>query len=520
MQASIEPPRHNLRLQPTRARCSRRLLPRGALAAETRSVMPLPGISGDGRIRKPLLEMNTLAYVSAFSLFLAWFTAPAAAQRPPILSSEVREFVAVDAPVVALTSVRVIDGTGALPREDQTILIRDRLIVSVGSADRVPVPEGAQVLKLAAHTVFPGIVGMHNHLGFGYDFNPRQDARLYLGAGVTTIRTAGTYEPYREINLKREIDEGRSLGPRIHLTGPYLTGREAPNLRMAQISNPEDGRRFVNHWADEGVSWIKVYTRIRRQDLAAVIDQAHARGLRVTGHLCAVTAREAAELGIDNIEHGPTSTDFDPQKPPDVCPQGNYAVDPASEPVVATIRALVANNVAMTATLAEAEAYEPRRPAADTRVFDFMSPGTLSAYRDFRAHFDSAPELGYLARAKAVFRAFVGARGLLVAGIDPVLPGVLAGFADQRNYELLVEAGFAAEQALQIMTANGAKLLGVDSVVGTLEPGKIADLVVIKGDPATDPTAIREVVFVFKDGIGYDSPRLIESVRRELRRQE
>ena len=463
--------------------------------------------------------MNTLAYVSAFALVLGWFTTPAAAQRPPTLSSEVREFVVVDAPVVALTSVRVIDGTGARPREDQTVLIRNGLIIAVGSAVRVPVPEGAHVLKLAGHTVVPGIVGMHNHLGFGYDSDPRQDARLYLGAGVTAIRTAGTYEPYREINLKREIDEGRSPGPRIHLTGPYLTGREAPNLRMAQILSPEEGRRFVNYWADEGVSWIKVYTRIRRRELAAVIDQAHARGLRVTGHLCAVTAREAAELGIDNIEHGPTSTDFDPQKPPGVCPQGNYPVDPASEAVTATIRALVANNVAMTATLAEAEAYEPRRAAADSRVFEFMSPGTLSAYRDFRAHFDTAPELGYLARAKAVFRAFVGAGGHLVAGIDPVLPGVLPGFADGRNYELLIEAGFAPEQALQIMSANGAKLLGVGAVVGTLEPGKIADLVVIKGDPATDPAAIRQAVFVFKDGIAYDSPKLIESVRRELRKQ-
>lgn len=464
--------------------------------------------------------MSTLAYVSPFALVLAWFTAVAAAQRPPILSTQVREFAAVNAPVVALTSVRVIDGTGALPREDQTILIRDGLIVAVGTTVRVPVPEGAHILELTGHTVFPGIVGMHNHVGLGCDFNVRQDARLYLGAGVTTIRTAGTYEPYREINLKREIDEGRSPGPKVSLTAPYLTGREAPNLRMAQIASPKDARRFVNHWADEGMRWIKVYTRIRRAELLSVINEAHAHGLKVTGHLCAVSAREAAELGIDNIEHGPTSTDFDPKKPPDVCPQGDYSVDPASEAVTATIRALVANNVAMTATLSEAEAYERSRAAADPRVFDFMSPGTLSAYRDFRARFDGTPELGYLARAKAIFRAFVAAGGLLVAGIDPVLPGVLAGLADQRNYELLIEAGFAPAQAVQIMTANGAKLLGVDSLVGTVERDKIADLVVVKGDLATDPAAIREVIFVFKDGIGYDSPTLIESVRRELRKQQ
>ncbi len=467
-------------------------------------------------MRTPPFSMRTLAYASAFPFLLGWFSPPSRAQRPATLSAELREFVAVDAPVVALTSVRVIDGTGGSPRDNQTILIRNGLILSVGPTAGVPVPEDAKVLGLTGHTVVPGIVGMHNHLGFGYDLDTRQDARLYLGAGVTTIRTSGTYEPYREINLKREIDEGRSPGPRMHLTGPYLTGRPAPNLRMAQISTPDEARRFVNHWADEGVNWIKVYTRIRSQELAAVVGEAHTRGLKVTGHLCAVTAREAAELGIDNIEHGPTSTDFDPRKTPGACPQESYPFDPASDAVAATIRALVAKNVAITATMAEAEAYESRR-AADPRVFDLMTPKTVSAYREFRARFDAAP-LGYLARASAVFRKFVAAGGRLVAGIDPVLPGVLPGLADQRNYELLIEAGFAPEQVVQIMTANGASLLGIATVVGTLQPGKIADLVVINGDPSTNPAAIRNVVFVFKDGIGYDSSGLIGSVRRDISR--
>jgi len=463
--------------------------------------------------------MSTLACLSALALLLTGFAAPAAAQGRPNLGAEVREFVAVDAPVVALIGVRVIDGTGAPPREDQTVVIRHGLIASVGPAARVPVPEDARVLELAGHTVFPGIVGMHNHLGHGYDLNPRQDARLYLGGGVTSIRVAGAHQPYTEINLKREIDEGRSPGPRIHLTGPFVTGPGYRDLRMAQVSNPEEARRFVNHWADEGVTWIKVYTRIRRQELAAVIGQAHARGIRVTGHLCAVTAQEAAELGIDNIEHGPTSTDFDPQKPSDVCPQSNYPlVAPASEAVTATIRALVKHNVAITATLPEAEAYEPQRAAANPAVFDFMRPGTLSVYRDLRARVDATGKSGYLAWLQTFVRRFVDARGLLVTGIDPVFAGLLPGFADQRNYELLIEAGFAPEQALRIMTANGAKLLGVASSVGTLEAGKVADLVVIKGDPATHPMAIRDVVLVFRDGVGYDSLKLIESVRRELPR--
>lgn len=465
--------------------------------------------------------MKTLAHVSALALFLAGFATPAAAQGRTILGADVREFVAVDAPLVALVGVRVIDGTGAPPREDQTVVIRDGRIASVGPAARIPVPKGARTLELGGHTVFPGIVGMHNHVGHQYDFNPRQDARLYLSGGVTTIRVTGAHQPYTEINLKREIDEGRWPGPRIHLTGPFVTGPGYRDLRMAVASTPEEARQFVNHWADEGVTWIKAYTRIRRAELAAVIGQAHARGIKVTGHLCAVTAREAAELGIDNIEHGPTSTDFDPKKSPDVCPQSNYPlVDPASEAVKATIRALVTNHVTITATLPEAEAYEPHRPAADPRVFDLMKPGTLAAYSDLRARVDTTGKSGYLAWLRAFFRAFVDAGGLLVAGIDAVFPGLLPGFADQRNYELLIEAGFPPEQAIKIMTSNGARLLGVDSTMGTVETGKFADLVVIKGNAITDPAAIRNVVFVFKGGVGYDSSKLTESVRRELRWQQ
>lgn len=460
---------------------------------------------------------HSTARLPCLWVMIAGFSGVAASQVPT-LSSQVRPFVAIDAPVVALTNVRLFNGTGARPADDQTIVISDGLITSVGPSSTASIPDGAQVVALAGRTVIPGLVGMHDHVGFGGERDFRQDMRLYLGAGVTTIRTGGTWEPYRDINLKREIDHGRYPGPKIHVTSPYVTALGARNLRMAQVADPAEARRFVDYWADVGVEWIKAYSEIQRAELAAVIDRAHARGLRVTGHLCAVTAREAAELGIDNIEHGPLSSDFNPDKRPDECPRGSFLFDPASATVAATVQTLVQKRVAITATFPEAEYQEPGRAAADARIFDFMSAGATEAYRGARAQLDALVP-GNFGRRSAVIRQFLNAGGLLVTGIDPVFPGLMPGLADQRNYELLLAEGVDPGAALRIMTANGAEVLGQETRIGTIEPGKAADLVIISGDIVRAPKAIRNVVFVFKDGVGYDSQKLLQSVRQEMSRR-
>ena len=133
--------------------------------------------------------------------------------------------------------------------------------------------------------------------------------------------------PYAEINTKEAIDSGRIPGPRVHLTAPYITGGSGGSAgSMAEITTPEAARRFVAYWSQEGVEWIKAYTDIRRAELKAAIDEAHKRGMKVTGHLCSVSFREAVALGIDNLEHGLlTATDFDPEKQPDACPANSIA---------------------------------------------------------------------------------------------------------------------------------------------------------------------------------------------------
>ena len=467
--------------------------------------------------------VSLLALVGA-GLVLA---GPAAAQGPASeLSESVREFVAIDAPVVALTGVTVIDGTGADPVEGATVVIEDGRIAAVGPSARVAVPDGAEILDLPGHTVIPGIVGLHNHTFYTTSQRRVQLSesapKLYLGSGVTTIRTTGSYHPYSELNLKGAIDRGEEPGPRMHVTGPYLTGTGGAGY-MTQIGSPEDARRVVAYWAEEGVSWFKAYTRISAEELAAVIEEAHDRGLKVTGHLCSVSFTEAVELGIDNLEHGFfTNTDYVADKRPSECPEGFrdrlLEVEIDSPEVAETFEAMIDNDVALTSTLAIYELIVPGRPPLEDRVLEVLAPEAREEYLATREEIaEEADESIWptlFEKAQRFEKAFADAGGLLAAGVDPTgIGGALPGFGDQRNFELLVEAGFTPVEVVRVMTLNGAKVLEEDDEYGSVEPGKLAELVVIDGDPIADPAEIRNVKYVFKDGVAFDSAELIGSVK-------
>jgi imidazolonepropionase-like amidohydrolase len=456
------------------------------------------------------------------------------------LSPAVRNFVNVDAPVVALAHVRVVDGTGAPARQDQTIVIRRGKIESVGDASKVNVPKEAETHDLYGYSVIPGLVGMHDHLFYpvgnaifgemAYSF-----PRLYLAGGVTTIRTTGALEPYTDLELKKQIEAGETPGPKIHVTGPYLEGAGSWALQMHQLQGPDDAVKTVNFWLDQGVDNFKAYMFITRAELGAAIAAAHQRGAKVTGHLCAVTFREAAELGIDDLEHGLfVDTEFLPDKKPDVCPEkssedpvGMAKLDVNSGPLHDAIQFLVAHHVAVTSTLPVFEMGSfTGRPTLQKRVLDALSPDARSAILANRVRSSDAKNLRQRWGSEAspwpaAFKkelefeyAFSKAGGLLLAGLDPTgMGGVIAGFGDQREVELLVEAGFTPVEAIQIATHNGAEYLGELDQIGTIAAGKQADLVVIKGDPSTNIEDIENVETVFKAGIGYDSAKLIESVR-------
>src|SRR5438309_3186638 len=417
------------------------------------------------------------------------------AQRPDSFAASVREYIAVDTSVVALTHVLLVDGTGAAPKSDQTVVIRAGKIAAVGPAASVQIPAGARVMDMSGSTVIPGIIGMHDHLFYTAAGGRAVQmgctgSHIYLGSGVTTIRTTGSRSPYAEINLKDAIDHGLAPGPRIHLTAPYITGEHGGGA-MAILNSPEAARRFVAYWAAEGATWIKAYTDIRRAELGAAIQEAHKRGIKVTGHLCSVSFQEAVALGIDNLEHGMlTASDFTTGKQADVCPVNLMtqisASDPKGSAGQATIQSLVQHHVSMTSTLAVYEPFVANRPTKDERTLQANSE-VRESYLKMRHQIDSSGtgwvSLPAFKNAMAFERAFVDAGGTLAAGVDPTgIGGALAGFGDQRNYELFIEAGFTPAQAIQIMTLNGAKILGVQQTLGTVEQGKLADLVVLHGD--------------------------------------
>ncbi len=459
-------------------------------------------------------------------------TQPAQVRAAALPSPEVRAFVTVDAPAFVLRHVRVIDGTGAPARADQSVVVEGGVIRAVGDAATTPVPAGARVLDLPGRAVLPGLVMVHEHLfypsGAGSVYNEQAFSfpRLYLAGGVTTARTAGNMAGYADLEIKAAIDAGRALGPSLDVTAPYLEGPGLPIYQVHALTGPDDARQTVAYWADRGATSFKAYIHITRAELKAATDEAHRRGLKITGHLCSVTFHEAAALGIDNLEHGlAVASDFVPDKRADECPAAGVtasvaALDVAAEAVQALIRELVARHVAVTSTLTVFETFTPGRPPAAPGALDAMLPEARDQYLRRRLQIatqQGSPWSTIFPHEMQFERAFFRAGGLLLAGTDPTgYGGVVAGYANHRELELLVEAGLTPLEAIRVSTLNGATYLGRADRIGTVAAGKRADLLVVRGDPSTRIADVEQVETVFKAGVGYDAPRLFASVRGQV----
>jgi imidazolonepropionase-like amidohydrolase len=458
-------------------------------------------------------------------------------------STEVRKFLKFEDPVIALTHAKIIDGNGGATQLDRTIILRNEKIDAIGDS-KLTIPADAKVIDLNGYTVIPGLVGMHNHLMYTASINLDEDdklpppgflvtelafsaPRLYLAAGVTTMRTTGSIEPYTDLNIRRLINDQKMPGPHIDVSGPYLEGKESIFPQMIWLDGAEHARKSVDFWIGQGITSFKAYVNISEAELAAAIKEAHKHGVKLTGHLCSVDYRQAANLGIDNLEHGPIFTDseFVPNRKPDTCPSSREIaaswekLEITSPEVQGLIQHLISKKVAITSTLPVFESFVATRPLLSKKQAALLSAESLRSHLQARSSAATNPQRAAsqeaaLKKEMAFEHAFVKAGGMLIAGPDPTgNGGVLPGFGDQRGIQLMVEAGFTPAEAIQIASANGARYMGMLDQFGTVESGKRADLVILKGDPSVHIKDIENVDMVIKDGKVYDPMKLINSVK-------
>jgi len=444
------------------------------------------------------------------------------------LSSAVKQFVSINTDTVALIHATIIDGTGAPAKNDQAIIIIKGRISKTGNAKNITIPASAKILDCTGKTIIPGMVMMHEHLFYGESLPPYylgvempiSFPRLYLAGGATTIRTAGSVEGQTDLNIKKAIDKGQMPGPDIDVTAPYIEREFLPIPEVQFIKSSEEAAEEVNYWIARGCTSFKVYMDITKDDLKAVVSLAHQHNLKVTGHLCSLTYREAAELGIDNLEHGfIPSSDFVTGKKENVCAFGSVTpslknLDVNSQAMKDLMKFLIEKKVTITSTLPVFEPNTGREmiPGGGDAA---LAPQIKEAVeKNYNVAGNDSSDAALFKKEMSWEKQFVEMGGKLMAGVDPTGAGrTIPGYADRHVLELLVEAGFSLPMAVKICSLNAAEYLGRDKEIGSIEAGKRADLVLIDGDIQKDIHAVRNTEIVFRNGIGYDSKKLFESVK-------
>lgn len=432
-------------------------------------------------------------------------------------SDYTKSFFLLDHQHLALTHVKVLDGTGRPAQDQQTILIEKGHLKQIGPSKSVAIPAHYRQLDLTGHTVIPGIVGTHNHMRLPNSAMLFTSPKLHLAAGVTTIQTCGTGNAREELGIAADINMGNQPGPYIVNSSPYFTGPEG-KPHFIRFTDEKSIRDTITYWANQGVKWFKAYQHTRPSDLAIIIDQTHKLGAKVCGHLCATTYEEAAKLGIDAIEHGFIhSMDYAKGKEPNRCSGSrSFRSDILiKSPAIRNVqKMLIDHKVAISST--PSIFATQARMQADQRDLLALAPRHVQSYQERKIRKEEQGDRWYfkpewLTKSLAYDLQYFKAGGLLTAGPDPGIYN-LPGFGDQKNYELFVEGGFTPTEAIQVMTANGAKSLGIDHI-GQIAAGMQADLVVLKGDLEEDSSVIRSVEIVFKNGQAYDPTKLLEAVQ-------
>lgn len=410
---------------------------------------------------------------------------------------------------ILLENLRVIDVVNKKVLEDHSILISKGIISKVGKSGTLKVPEDSLRIDLKGKTALPGLVMLHEHLNYFsghavWDAHPISFPKLFLAAGVTTIRTAGAENPIYDLNLKKRIDDGITPGPTIYVTGPMFNDASGGFLGDFVLPDYASARKATAFWADQGCTSFKVYSEISPEALKGVIEEAHRRNLIVTGHLGKISCSDAAKLGIDNIEHGFASCSADLG----LSFEDVWKINPNDKKVTKLIDLLIEKGVVLTVT-----------PFSDS---DFENPELL----EYLSMDERKRIVGFLKnkpphmpkesndkQLRPLEKLFVEKGGRIVLGADAADFGAIPGFQNHNVLVSMVKGGWTPLEVIKMATLDGADFLKAKDKIGSIEVGKSADLLIVNGKPDQKISDVKNVEIVFKKGIGYNSKQLREDAK-------
>ena len=411
----------------------------------------------------------------------------------------------------AFVGAHLFDGTGSEPIPSATIIVSGGRIERMGPADRVSVPRGATVIQLDGKWVVPGLIDGHTHV-------TRWALARYLAYGVTAVRDVGGNTDSL-VTLRSQIGSGATAGPRIFISGAVIDGAPATWPDATEVFRSEDARRAVDKLVLADVAQVKVYTKIDRPLLEAVLDEAKTLNVPVTAHLGKLDAVTAGKMGVSTIEHLSGVVESSVRNPAPLFREhddfftgwiaferGWATLDSAA--LERTARALIGSKVSIVPTLIQHQTYAYLEDSAYVNRLDLSGvPADVRKDWDIpglvqRARLKPA-DYAALRRSRPVedqfVRLYLRDGGRVVAGTDSPNQLIAPGASLHEEMALLVEAGLSPMAALLAATRDAGRLLGIDSL-GVLAPGKPADFVVLGGNPLEDIANTKKIERVVQFG--------------------